>query len=71
MSVQSRHEIQIQFNTMREKLDETLDDAQHTRSPLSDALRVVIPMMQDQLKLMEALFVEVGSHEHYDLSGGR
>lgn len=38
---------------MQEKLRETKEDAESTRGPVQDALRVVIPMMEDQLDILE------------------
>lgn len=48
----NKHELEAKIIAAEAKLKETLEDAYSTRGNLSDALRVVIPMMQDQYRIM-------------------
>jgi hypothetical protein len=47
--------IKAKIETMKVELERTREAAAYDRGALNDALRVVIPMMEDQVKLMEAI----------------
>lgn len=64
-------EIATRILKMETALKETTDSLKWTSGPVEDSLKVVIPMMEDQLSIMKGLLDEVSSHKHYDLSGGR
>jgi len=48
----SKHELQQRISEMEDKLDETKESVSYNRGPVNDAMKVVIPMMRDQLDLM-------------------
>lgn len=50
-----KKQLDDQILAMETKLRETKEDAQFTRGPLQDSLRVVVPMMEDQLDLSKKL----------------
>lgn len=54
----TRREILTELEAMEKKLEETLDSAGYTRGPVNDALKVVIPILQDQNKLMRKILLE-------------
>lgn len=53
----SRAQIEAKLNQMDEKLDETVDGVD--RGPVKDALRVVVPMMKDQVAALRLLLDEI------------
>jgi hypothetical protein len=51
--VATKQQIEQNIAQMEEKLDETVSGLD--RGPVRDAVRVVVPMMKDQLALMRSL----------------
>lgn len=49
----SKEELQRRIEEMKQKLQETRESAEFSAGPVRDALRIVIPMMEDQLQLMD------------------
>ena len=46
-------QIEAEIDRMERKLDETLASAQFDSGPLRDNLRIMVPMMKDQLRIMK------------------
>lgn len=57
----TRQEIQAALTENAKKLEESLADVQHSRGHLQDALKVVLPIFQEQNKIMQQLLNELGS----------
>lgn len=55
MSVTDKAKIQGEIHQMQKKLEETQDSFSYNKGPVNDALRIVIPMMQDQLKILRTI----------------
>lgn len=53
--MQNRMQIESEIERMETKLSETLASAQYNSGPLRDNLRVIVPMMQDQIRLMRMI----------------
>lgn len=51
----TKQDIEHQITRMEKKLEETRESFSHNRGHLNDTMRVVIPMMEDQLKLMRSM----------------
>lgn len=63
----TRHQvIQAALDENARKLEESLADVQHSRGALQDALKVVLPIFQEQNKIMCMLFAELGNVD-YDM----
>jgi hypothetical protein len=52
-------ELNDRINQMEHKLDDTAEAASWNRGPVNDALKIVIPMMKDQLALMREIVTYV------------
>lgn len=61
--MKTNDEIQTMINDMRVQLEETSVTVNHTKGPVQDAVRVVLPMMKDLLDLnQELLEMVVANH---------
>lgn len=49
--------VENQIAAMENKLLETKEDAESSRGPVQDALRIVIPMMEDQLQIQKSILI--------------
>lgn len=49
----TKKELRKEINRQRHLLSETMEEADFSRGPLRDTLRVVVPAMQNMLDLME------------------
>lgn len=49
--------LQTQISQMERKLAETKDAAEWTAGPVRDVLRIVIPMMEDQLAITREVYL--------------
>jgi hypothetical protein len=57
----AKNEVELQIKRLETKLEETRSAAVHQRGPVTDALMVVIPMMEDQLALLREVLKLIGS----------
>jgi hypothetical protein len=48
----TKQELQFRISELEDKLKETKESAAWTKGPVNDAMKLVIPMMHDQLQLM-------------------
>ena len=55
MDAEAKAKIQGEIHQMQKKLEETRDSFSYNRGPVNDVMRVVIPMMEDQLKILRAM----------------
>lgn len=60
MSNPSKGSILRQINAMREKLKETAEATAWTSGPVNDSVKLMVPMLTDQLEIMENLLVYFG-----------